>query len=241
MQQPETRYARSGEVNIAYQVVGERPFDVVYVPGSISNVELAWRVPAPASYFRRLASFCRLIRFDKRGTGMSDRVSGIANLETRMDDVRAVMDAAGSERAAIIGVSEGGPMSVLFAATYPDRCWALVLYGTYAREMWAPDYPWGYREEEWEREAEEDEREWGRPEYMAKVVESLAPSADEESKRAFSELMRLSASPGAIAALNRMNREIDVRHVLSAIRVPTLVLNRVGEREFIRGGSRYIA
>ena len=131
--EPETRYARSGEVSIAYQVTGDGPFDVVYVTPMASHVELAWTVPAIAAYFRSIASFCRLIRFDKRGTGMSDRVSGVPSLETRMDDVRAVMDAAGSECAALIGQSEGGPMSILFAATYPRRTWALVLEGSFAR------------------------------------------------------------------------------------------------------------
>ena len=146
--EPETRYARSGEVNIAYQVTGDGPFDVVYVTPMVSHVELAWTVPAIAAYFRSLASFCRLIRFDKRGTGMSDRVSGVPSLETRMDDVRAVMDAAGSECAALIGQSEGGPMCILFAATYPRRTWALVLEGSFARTRWAHDYPWGRRDEE---------------------------------------------------------------------------------------------
>jgi len=135
--EPETRYARSGDISIAYQVVGEGPFDLVHVPPFVSNVE-----PMTADFNRRLASFCRLIRFDKRGTGMSDRMSGAPTLETRMDDVRAVMDAAGSERAAILGASEGGPMSILFAATYPERTWALVIAGSFARVRWAPDYPW---------------------------------------------------------------------------------------------------
>ncbi len=140
---PETRYARSGDVSIAYQVTGEGPFDVVHVPPFVSHVELAWQVPGMATFFGGLASFSRLILFDKRGQGMSDRVSGGASLETRMDDVRAVMDAVGSERAALLGHSEGGPMSALFAATYPERVWALVLAGSYARVLWAPDYPTG--------------------------------------------------------------------------------------------------
>lgn len=138
--QPETRYARSDGVSIAYQVTGDGPFDLVHVPAFVSHVELAWQVPTMAAFTQRLSSFCRLIRFDKRGTGMSDRVSGVPTLETRMDDVRAVMDAAGSERAALMGVSEGGPMSILFAATYPERTSALVLCGTFARERWATDY-----------------------------------------------------------------------------------------------------
>jgi pimeloyl-ACP methyl ester carboxylesterase len=143
--------------------MGEGPFDLVFVPGSISHVELAWEVPAWAAFYRRLASFSRLIVFDKRGTGMSDRVAGAPTIETRMDDVRAVMAAAGSERAALLGLSEGGPMSVVFAATYPDRIWALVLCGALVRSLWAPDFPWGYTEEEWERVCEEERRHWGEP------------------------------------------------------------------------------
>ncbi len=237
---PQTRYARSGDVSVAYQVVGDGPFDLVHVPPFVSHVELAWQVPGMAAFNNRLSSFSRLIRFDKRGTGMSDRVSGAPTLETRMDDVRAVMDAAGSERAALFGVSEGGPMSGLFAATYPDRVWALVLYGTFARERWAHDYPWGYRDEELLREAEEDTR-WGTPEHAAEAARALAPSADEAGQQALATLLRQSASPGAAAALSRMNMEIDVRHVLTAVRIPTLVLNRTGDSEFIVGGSRYLA
>ncbi len=238
---PETRYARSGDVNIAYQVVGEGPFDLVRVPAFVSHVELAWQVPGIAGFNRRLASFCRLISFDKRGTGMSDRVSGAPTLETRMDDVRAVMDAAGSERAALLGTSEGGAMSILFAATYPSRAWALIVDGAFPRSLWAPDYPWGAPEEEERRWVEEQGRTWGTAEHSARVAEALAPSADEENKRALATLLRQSASPGAAAALARMNMEIDVRHVLPAIRVPTLVLNRTGDSPEIVGGSRYLA
>jgi pimeloyl-ACP methyl ester carboxylesterase len=141
-QVPETRYAKSGDVSIAYQVVGEGPFDVVFVPGFVSHVELGLATPPYNTIRSRLASCSRLLAFDKRGTGMSDRVSGAPTLETRMDDVRAVMDAVGSSRAALVGISEGAPMSILFAATYPERTWGLVLLGSYARELWAPDYPW---------------------------------------------------------------------------------------------------
>jgi class 3 adenylate cyclase len=241
VEQPETRYAQSGDVSIAYQVVGEGPFDVVHVPAFVSNVEVSWQVPLIAAFNRRLASFCRLIRLDKRGTGMSDRVSGVPTLETRMDDVRAVMDAVASERAALLGSSEGGSMSILFAATYPKRTWALVLSGAYARERWAPDYPWGTPDEEYRRETEELERTFGTPERAASFVKAIAPSADEENQRALATLSRQSASPGAVAALNRMNREIDVRHALPAIQIPTLVLNRTDEDPFIVRGSRYIA
>jgi pimeloyl-ACP methyl ester carboxylesterase len=239
--QPETRYAKSGDVAIAYQVVGDGPFDLVHVPPFVSHVELAWQVPGMAGLIKGLASFARVISFDKRGTGMSDRVTGVPTLETRMDDVRAVMDAVGSERAALLGASEGGPMSALFAATYPDRVSALVLFGSYATERWAPDYPWGYRDEEFEADIAEEERAWGTPEYARTVADALAPSADEDGRDALAMLIRQSVSPGAAVALSRMNREIDVRPALSAIRVPTLVVNREGDDEFIKGGSQYLA
>jgi class 3 adenylate cyclase len=237
----ETRYARSGDVSIAYQMTGEGSFDVVYVPPFASHVELAWDVASMAAFFDDLSNFCRLIRFDKRGTGMSDHVSGVPNLETRMDDVRAVMDAAGSGRAALIGASEGGPMSLLFAATYPERVWALVLCGTFARVRWAPDYPFGELDEEARLDDEEIERRWGAPEYMAEFAAAAAPTWPAEQQAAFARMIRHGASPGAALALNRMNRELDVRNVLPAIRVPTLVLNREGEPNFIREGSRYLA
>jgi class 3 adenylate cyclase/pimeloyl-ACP methyl ester carboxylesterase len=238
---PETRYARSGDVNIAYQVVGDGPFDVVLVPGFVSNVELAWQVPAQAAFISRLSSFCRLIRLDKRGTGMSDRVSGAPALETRMDDVRAVLDAVGSERAALLGSSEGGSMCILFAATYPERTWALVLSGSYARRLWAPDYPWGITDGDHAREVERDLRTWGDTERAVQFVQAIAPGLDEESKRAQATLLRQSASPGAVAALRAMNGEIDVRDVLPTIRIPTLVLNRVDQDAFFIRGSRYLA
>jgi class 3 adenylate cyclase len=238
---PETRYATSGDVSIAYQVVGDGPFDVVYTPPYVSHVEVAWEVPGLAAYFRRLASFCRLIRFDKRGTGMSDRVGSLPTLETRMDDLRAVMDAAGSERAALIGVSEGGPLSILFAATYPDRAWALVLEGTYARILWAPDYPWGDREGEYERDMAEGLKGWGTPEHSLAVARALAPSASEKEWVPLARMLRQGASPGARRDLDLMAREIDVRHALPAIRIPTLVLNRAEEDPSTVAGSRYLA
>ena len=238
--EPETRYARSGDVSIAYQVTGDGPFDLVHAPPFTSHVELAWRIPDTAAFIRRLSSFSRTIRFDKRGTGMSDRVSGTPTLETRMDDVRAVMDNVGSERAALLGFSEGGPMCILFAATYPDRVWALVLFGSYPRVLWAPDYPWGVPEDQWSW-SEEDSRSWGTLEQSKQLADGLAPSASEESREALATLIRQSVSPGAAAALRRMNGQIDVRPVLSAIRVPTLVINRTGDSPGIVGGSRYLA
>jgi class 3 adenylate cyclase/pimeloyl-ACP methyl ester carboxylesterase len=237
---PETHYARSGDVSIAYQVTGEGPFDVVYAPPFISNVELAWEVPEMASFYERLSSFCRLIRFDKRGQGMSDRVSGVPTLETRMDDVRAVMDAVGSQRAALIGISEGTPMSILFAATYPERVWALALCGSFARARWAPDYPMGARDEEIRFDDEETEQKWGSAEHSTAIARRLLPDASEESVAAFARLLRQSASPGSALALNRMNNEIDVRAALPLIRVPTVVIYRENEDPFITEGSRYI-
>jgi class 3 adenylate cyclase len=239
----ETRYAQSGEVSIAYQVVGEGPFDLVYAPAFVSHVELAWEIPSLAAYFRRLASFSRLIRFDKRGTGMSDRVGSLPTLETRMDDLRAVMDAAGSERAAIIGVSEGGPLAILFAATYPARVWALVLEGTYARTLWAPDYPWGEREEEFERELAEDKEGWagGSQERSLQIARALAPSGSADDWEPLAKMIRHGASPGARRDLVLMSRQIDVRHALPAIQIPTLVLNRADEDPVTIASSRHLA
>lgn len=238
---PETRYARSGDVSIAYQVVGGGPFDLVYIPGFVSHVELTWRLHDYADYLGRLASFSRLILLDKRGTGMSDRVEGAPTLETRMDDVRAVMDAAGSTRAAILGISEGVPMSILFAATYPERTLALVLIGGTPRFVWAPDYPSGMPLEQYDRELREEADSWGSYEFLRSQVDVLAPTYDEEGRRALAEYLRLSASPGAVAALSRMNRDIDVRGVLPAVRAPTLVLNLSGDSDAVVHGSSYIA
>jgi class 3 adenylate cyclase/pimeloyl-ACP methyl ester carboxylesterase len=240
MEMPETRYARSGDVSIAYQVLGDGPFDLVKIPPFVYHVELAWQIPSLAEFNRELAAMSRLITFDKRGTGMSDRVSGAPPLEVRMDDVRAVMDAARSEQAALLGVSEGGAMSVLFAATYPERVWALVLDGSRPRTLWAPDYPWGASEEAWLRHIESQGRVWGTPEYVASAVESLAASASEEDKAALGTMIRQSASPGAAVELSRMNMSIDVRHVLPSVRVPTLVVNRADDDE-AAAGSRYMA
>jgi pimeloyl-ACP methyl ester carboxylesterase len=236
---PETRYAKSGEVNIAYQVVGEGQFDLVYVPGWISNIELMWDEPNHARLLRRLASFSRLILFDKRGTGMSDPVplERLPTLEQRMDDVRAVMDAAGSDDAALFGSSEGGLMSVLFAATYPERTRALVTLGIYAKRIWSEDYPWAPTPEARAAEVEEIEREWGGEMDLS----SLAPSADEAFKRRAVTYLRRSASPGAAVALLRMNSQIDVREVLPVISVPTLVLQRSGDRDVNVEEARWIA
>lgn len=238
---PETRYAKSDDVHIAYQVLGDGPIDVLFVPGFVSNVEATWQSPEGSAFFQRLASFCRLIMFDKRGTGMSDRGSQIFTLEQRMHDVQAVLDAVGSERATLFGISEGGPMSLLYAATYPERTSALVLYGTYAKRVPVPDYPFGWKNEQWDRVLGNFERKWGTPEGVD--VNMWAPSiaGDADAASRLASYFRASASPGAVVAVMKMNREIDVRQVLPSIRVPTLVLHRTAERVAEVGHARYMA
>jgi class 3 adenylate cyclase len=236
---PETRYAKSGDVNIAYQVTGDGPFDLVYVPGWVSNVELMWDDPAQAHMLERLASFSRLILFDKRGTGLSDPVplQQLPTLEERMDDVRAVLDAVGSERSSIFGFSEGGNMSVLFAATYPERTIALALFGIFAKRIWSSDYPWAPTPEARAREIEDLERNWA----TGMDVDQLCPSEDDAFKERLATYLRRSASPGAAVALLRMNTQIDVRDVLPSIQAPTLILHRTGDRDTKLEESRWIA
>ena len=237
---PETRYAKSGDVHVAYQVVGDGPFDLVYVPGFVSHIELRWTVPLFARGLDQLAEFSRLILFDKRGTGMSDRVAGAPTLEARMDDVSAVMDAVGSRRAAVFGVAEGAPMSLLFAATYPERTAALVLRSGFPRTMWAPDYPWGRTEEQYRKALEADLRLYGSREEAAEQVRSL-PGWEEADTFAVVDYLRWAASPGALEALARMNREIDVRDVLPAIRVPTLILHGSEDSVVPAEAARWLA
>jgi pimeloyl-ACP methyl ester carboxylesterase/class 3 adenylate cyclase len=237
---PDVHYAKSGDVNIAYQVTGEGPFDLVFVPGYVTHLELHWAIPSFSPFLERLSSFSRLIRFDKRGTGMSDRVSGAPMLETRMDDVRAVMDAVGSRRAAFFGVSEGAAMSLLFAATYPKRTAALVVRSAFPRRMWAPDYPWGRTEEEYEREVERDLRIFGPRQQAREAVRVLGRFSDAEAE-SFLQMLRFGASPGALEALHRMNKEIDVRHVLPAVRVPTLILHGSEDTIVPLEVARYVA
>jgi pimeloyl-ACP methyl ester carboxylesterase len=224
---PQTRYTKSGDIHLAYQVVGEGPLDLVFVHGWVSNVQYGWEVLPLARFLNRLASFSRLILFDRRGTGMSDRVPDreLPTLEQRMDDIRTVMDTIGSERAAIFGVSEGGNMSVLFAATYPERTVALVTFGIFAKRIWSPDYPWTPTPEQRQKDFEVVEREWDGD----MDVFHYAPSADAAVRAHIASFFRRSASPGAALALLRMNTQIDIRHVLPAVRVLTLVLHRTGD------------
>jgi pimeloyl-ACP methyl ester carboxylesterase len=237
---PTTRYARCGDVHIAYQVAGDGSHDLVLVPGWVSHVEHAWEEPFYAHFLRRLASFTRLILLDRRGTGLSDRVADLPTLEQRMDDVQAVMDDAGSERAALCGLSEGGPMCMLFAATYPARTSALVLYGTFARLLRAADYPIGVPAEVLEAFVTRVEDTWGTGSLSA---DYFAPSLahDEAFRQSWARFERLAVSPGGMKALVRMLHETDARQALSLIRVPTLIVHRQGDQIAHVEGARYIA
>jgi len=236
--EPETQYARSGEVHIAYQVLGDGPLDLVFVPGFVSHLEFQWEEPMQARFFRRLASFSRLIRFDKRGSGLSDRVK-TGNLEERMDDVRAVMDAVGSERAALLGLSEGGPLSLAFAATYPERTSALILWNTYARLRRAPDYPCGIEPEKIDQMIEAIKAQWGTGAFVSFFVASAA--GDEGFRNWWTRCERLAMSPGAALDGMRWIVEIDATRVLPVIRVPTLVLHAVGDSLMPPDHGRYMA
>jgi class 3 adenylate cyclase/pimeloyl-ACP methyl ester carboxylesterase len=235
-----TRYTRSSDgVSIAYQVHGEGPLDLVWVPGFVSHVELLWEQPSVARFMRRLASFSRLIIFDKRGQGLSDRPGAPATLEDSMGDLRAVLDAVGSERPALLGVSEGGPMSMLFAATYPDRLSSLVLYGTYARMVSSEDFDLGIPGGALDRWMERMQSDWGGP----VGITVWAPSAvgDTEFEEWWARLLRQGTSPAGATALMELYRDIDVRTVLPSIDVPTLVLHRADDRIVLARQGRYLA
>ena len=231
---PKTQYAKSGDVRIAYQVVGEGPFDLVFVPGFISNLDAAWEEPYRARVWTRLAAFARLIMFDKRGTGLSDRAVGVPTLEERMDDVRAVMDAVGSQQAALFGISEGGAMSVLFAATYPERTRALVLYGAYGHFS-----SWVVPPDMIDAALDRMEKNWGTGESLRLFAPSVA--SDETFKLSWARFERLGASPSAVVALMRMNSEIDVRPILPSIRVPTFIIHRQGDVRVNVEAGRFMA
>ena len=235
---PTTKYTRSGEVSLAYQIVGEGPVDIVFIAGSISHLEYSWTTPTFARLYNGLAEFSRLIIFDKRGTGMSDRDAGIATMEERMDDVRAVMDAVGSEQAAIYGISEGGPISAMFAATYPARTRALILRGTFPRIVAAPDWP-GIPRDVWEAGIEDTVAHFGRGLDLRQWAPSVADDVDAQAW--WATLERMGGSPSAARRLLTMNGDIDVRAVLPTIQVPTLVLHRRGDRVVPFSAGEYMA
>ncbi|RBY85671.1 adenylate/guanylate cyclase domain-containing protein [Blastococcus sp. TF02A-30] len=236
---PSTRYARSGELSIAYQVVGDGPLDLVAAPGFISHLDWNWQEPALRRFLQRLAEFSRLILFDKRGTGLSDPVPGPATLEERTDDLRAVMDAAGSERAALLGVSEGGAMAMLFAAQHPERTRALVLYGAYPRIVRAPDFPEGVDAEVMAAMLSRLVERWGEGSGLG----AWAPDhrQDPALRAWWGTLQRMGASPGMARRMFELYPRIDLRDVLGTIRVPTLVLHRRGDRMIPLGVGRYLA
>jgi pimeloyl-ACP methyl ester carboxylesterase/DNA-binding CsgD family transcriptional regulator len=231
------RYTHSDDLNIAYQVTGTGDVDLVLVAGFVSHLMLDWTERRHAHFLHRLGTFSRLIRFDKRGTGMSDRPGSLPDLETRMGDVAAVMEAARSERAVLFGYSEGGPMAILYAATFPERVHALVIYSSYARRLWAPDYPWGFRPDERARYAVQLEQDWAFEADMRR----MCPNADEELARWWGERCRAASSPGAARALIEMASLIDVREVLGAVRAPTLVLHRRDDIDPHVEEGRYLA
>ncbi len=236
---PDIRYTRSGDLSIAYQVVGSGPIDLVLVPGWISNIEIFWEQPSIVRFFEKLATFSRLILFDKRGTGLSERETKAATLEERMDDVRAVLDAVGSSRATLLGFSEGGTMCILFAATYPDRTAGLITIGSYARRLRAPDYPYFTDKETAIQAVQAAAGDWGGPVGVDIRMPSVAD--DPIVRQWWAKFVRMSASASAAAALQVMNLEIDVRHVLPSIRVPTLVLHAKNDRAIPVGAGRYMA
>jgi pimeloyl-ACP methyl ester carboxylesterase len=235
----ETKYAKSGNLSIAYQVVGQGPIDLLLVHGFVSHLDVAWEEPHFAQFLTRLASFSRLILFDKRGTGLSDPVTDAPTFAERMDDIRAVLDAAGSERAALMGISEGGPLSIVFACTYPERTLALIAYGSYARWLADADYPWGRSPEQFADFLAGIARAWETGEWW--IRHNPTALADERYRNWWARYLRAAASPGMATALVRMNSQIDVRDMLPGVAVPTLILHRTKELWFDVGNARYLA
>jgi pimeloyl-ACP methyl ester carboxylesterase len=244
VQTPETRYAQSGDVNIAYQVIGDGPIDLVYMPGFISHVELSWGLPGRGEFLSALGEFARVIQLDKRGTGMSDRVRDLPTIDTLVQDVCAVMDAAESERAVLFGVDAGGPASILFAARHPDRAAALVLFGTSARVLRSDEHPYGPTEEQYCGQIERDMERWGSLEHGVDVMSLYAPSlasAGDDVARDWASYFRESATPETFAAFQRINMEIDVCGLLDDLSAPTLVAHRTGDHVVELAAGRFLA
>ena len=239
VQQRETRYAKSGRVNIAYQVVGGHGPDLILVPGFVSHVEVAWEEPRLAHFLGRLASFSRLIVFDKRGSGMSDPVAAPPSMDQRMDDIRAVMDATGSGRSTLFGISEGGTLSLLFAHTHPARSKALILYGSWARRLSGPGYPYGPSAEQLEETIRGMDRAWASGAWWDGGLPS--PADDARHRLWWARYLRMAASPAMAQNLIRMNMRMDIRDLLPTIGVPTLILHRAGDTWIDVGHARYLA
>lgn len=234
---------RSDDLSVAYQILGAGPPDLVFIPSFVSNLELAWEWPPLAAFYDALASFSRLILFDKRGTGLSDRVKDIPDTQERMRDLGAVIDAVGSQRTAVVGVSEGAPLAIAYAVEHAERVSHLILYGPLVCATRRPDYRWGEPADWWDAIVARYEREWGNPEYMRADVAFRAPSEQQNDAfvRWWAQYRRLGASPGAAADMARMNARIDVRHLLSHVDVPTTVIHRAGDRVIAPGHGRYAA
>jgi class 3 adenylate cyclase len=238
---PITKYARSDDVCIAYQVTGEGPVDVIWAPGTMSHLDMDWENERRAMFFEKFSQFCRLIRFDKRGTGLSDRPIHMATLEERTDDIRAVMDAVGLQRAHIFGVSEGGSMASMFAAMYPERTQSLVIWGAQAKWINTPDHPWGQTEAEYDEMIHGIQDDWPTVHYVVGPGAGLGPNADPVMVENVLRYMRAAASPSAVRAYEEMNALIDTRPILPTIKAPTLVMNRTGDPCAIIGAARDMA
>jgi pimeloyl-ACP methyl ester carboxylesterase/class 3 adenylate cyclase len=239
MQRPRTHFTTVDGLSIAYQVIGEGPLDLVFAHGWVSNIEYAWESPHFARFLRNLSRFCRLIFFDRRGTGLSDREIGAPSVEQRTEDISAVMDAVGSHSAAVMGVSEGGNMAAAFAAMYPERIDALILYGSSAKGSWAPDYPWGMKEEDLDAHIEELRANWGQPFEMDLAAPSMVN--DMAAREWFAAYLRHSVTRSSMEKITRLNAKIDMREILPTIHVPTLVMIREHDRWAAVEESRYIA
>jgi pimeloyl-ACP methyl ester carboxylesterase/class 3 adenylate cyclase len=239
MDAPETRYAKNGDVHLAYQVIGDGPQDLLFLVAGGNHADLQWEEPGFARFLTRLASFSRLIVYDLRGSGLSDRTGEVPAFEHQMDDALAVLDAAGSAQTALLAYSQAGPLGALLAATYPDRFSPLMFYASYARTLWAPDYPWGRRPEIWAALMDMIENAWG-TDVLADLI-SPSKSKDPEYLKWFVRFQRATASPGEVRRLLEMWSQTDVRAILGSIRVPTLVLHRVGDNFREMGHSRYLA
>ena len=237
---PDINYTKSGSINIAYQVFGQGTIDLVYIPGWVSNIDWVWECPELVSFLKELGKHARVILFDKRGTGLSDRLSEISTLEERMDDIRAVMDAVSSEKAVLFGHSEGGSVSALFAATYPNRVVTLIMFGAFAKRRYSADYPWAPTDEQRQQVYDMIERNWGTTEMG---LESLAPSKamDKNFMKWLANYFRSGASPKAALVLTKMNTQVDIRNVLGSIKVPTLILQRTNDIDVKIDEGKFLA